>query len=211
MIKGFIFDVDGTLLDSMNAWKDVGGVYLEKLGLTPEEELSEKLFSLSLFDSADYIIKTYGIENTRDGVIAEIVAIIRDKYFYNIPLKSGVREFLEVAGGENIPMVAATTSEKELIEGAFKRLNIRHFFKDIITCADVGVGKDRPDIYLRAADCLQLDKSCCLVFEDALYAAKTAVNAGFKVVGVYDEESKKHEKELRTVCSRYVYHLQELF
>lgn len=208
--KAVIFDADGTLLDSMGLWVGIGERYLNMLGIQPEEHLSEKLFCMSMEEAADYMKKQYGLTSSREEIVGQALEIIRQAYRREILLKAGVGEFLQRLQEENVPMVIATSSNHEVIEAACIRLGIRHYFQKIFTCSEVGAGKSKPDIYYEGAKFLGYLPGDIWVFEDALHAAKTAKNAGFHVVGVYDETSKKDWQELKKTADISVFDMTEL-
>ena len=108
-----------------------------------------------------------------------------------------------------VPMIVATSSDKEQIEAAFERLEIAGYFKEIWTCTDAGAGKDKPDIYFQCADKLGSTPEHTLVFEDALHAATTAKQAGFPVVGLYDRFSEEGQDELKELADLYAGDLVE--
>lgn len=186
MIRGAIFDVDGTLLDSMEIWEDVGARYLRRIGKEPEKGLSEILSPMTMAEGAEYVKTRYELPFPLDEIIQGVLDTVRDFYFYEAALKPGVKEFLARMKEKGIPMAAATASDREHIEAAFKRLGIDGYFERIFTCAEVGAGKRHPLIYEKAAEYLGAEPGEIFVFEDALYALVTAKRAGFRTVGVYD-------------------------
>lgn len=201
--KAAIFDVDGTLLDSMNVWKNAGEHYLNSLKIDVEPDLGDKLFTMSLEGAADYMKERYYLKESREMIVAQVVQMVEDEYFYKIPLKSGVEEFLKLLKSRRIPMAVATSSNRTVVEAAFKRLGISHYFGRIFTCSETGSGKDKPDIYNQAAEYLGYPPEKIWVFEDALHAAQTAKNAGFCVAGIYDSSCVDKEK-LKKLADIYI-------
>lgn len=204
MIKGAIFDVDGTLLDSMEIWENAGARYLRSIGKVPEENLNEILYPMTMEEGAEYVKEHYGLLGSLDEIIQGVLDAVRSFYFYEVRLKPGVREFLDKMKKQKVSMVAATASDREHIEAAFRRLGIDGYFERIFTCAEVGTGKRHPQIYEQAAAYLGVLPGEILVFEDALYAAETAKKAGFHTVGVYDRFSGTDTKELEKQADVYV-------
>lgn len=186
MIKGVIFDVDGTLLDSMPVWSNLGELYLRTLGIEAEKNLGEELSTMSLQQGADYLIQHYHLGKTRNKVLDGINQEVQDFYAQKVPLKAGVREFLEGFRKYKLPMVLVTTSDRGNVEAALRRLGILNYFDGMLTCTEMDTDKNRPDIYLAAS--LQLDTEPweTLVFEDAYHAVLTSKKAGFRTVAVYD-------------------------
>lgn len=202
-IEGIIFDLDGTLLDSMKIWDTIGNDYIESIGIKTDKDLSLTFKNMSMEQSADYYRNVYGVMKTNHEIISEINEMIREFYEKKADLKEGVRDFLEICRPLGISMCIATATSKELAEAALKRLEISHFFKDIVTCEEVGKGKDEPDIYERALELLNKDKEKVLVFEDALNGVKTAKQAGFFVVGVFDSHELE-QIELEKTADKYI-------
>ena len=155
MIKGAIFDVDGTLLNSMPVWENLGELYLKSVGVEAEPGLGEELSAMSLPQGADYLIQHYHLGKTRNKVLDGINQQVRDFYAQKVPLKPGVRDFLEGLREYRIPMVIVTSSDRGNVEAALKRLGVMNFFDGMLTCTEMGTDKNRPDIYLAAS--LQLD------------------------------------------------------
>lgn len=203
MIKGAIFDVDGTLLDSMEIWEEVGVRYLKKQGMEPQPGLSKLLFPMTVEEAACYMKETYHLRQSTDQIIEGILDTVRDFYYYEAPLKPGVQEFLEKMKQSEIPMVIATSSEKDHIEAAFQRLGIAHYFGRIFTCSEVGVGKSQPLVYQKAAEYLGTKPGETCVFEDVLHAIQTAKKAGFYTVAVYDRFSGEDQEEIKKTADLY--------
>lgn len=189
-MKGVIFDVDGVLLDSMEVWEHLGELYLKELGITPEEHLSETLAVLSMEEGAEYLVQHYGLPSAPAQVVEEVVLLIRDAYEKWIPARKGVEEFLEGFSRKQIPLVIATSGNRENAVLALKRLGLVEYFSEIFTCTGVGKGKNQPDIYLAAADFLHAEPEEIWVFEDALHALITAGKAGFHTVGVWEKTQR---------------------
>lgn len=190
MIKGAIFDVDGTLLDSMRIWTDAGSRYIESLHLVPEENLGEILFRMSLEEGGSYLKEEYRLEQTEREIIDGVLKIVQDFYFFQVQAKPQMPELLENLEKQHIPMVIATSSDRNCVEKALARVGLLHYFSRIFTCTEVGAGKKEPAIYLRAAEHLGTKPEETLVYEDAVHALLTAKHAGFRTVGVYDRCSE---------------------
>lgn len=204
MIKGAIFDVDGTLLDSMSIWQDVGARYVRSRNVEPEENLAEILFPMTVEEGAIYVKQQYSLEESVEQIVQGVLDTVRDFYYYEAPLKAGAWEFLEALAAEEIPMVVATSSERDQIEQAFGRLNILQYFQKIFTCTEVGAGKSQPFIYQQAGEVLGAAPEEIFVFEDVLHAIKTAKAAGFRTVGLYDSSSEDHQEEIRETADIYL-------
>ena len=191
MIKGVIFDVDGVLLNSMPVWENLGELYLQHLGIEAEKDLGTKLYTMSLEQSAEYLTETYHLDLAPEQVIAGVNREVKDFYAGRVPLKEGVRQYLNEYHEKGVPMVIATTGDRQNAQAALKRLNVLRFFQGIFTCSEIGSSKNEPDIYYAAALQLDTDPGQTLVFEDAYHAICTAKKAGFKTVGVYDRANDR--------------------
>ena len=189
MIKGAIFDLDGTLLDSMFIWDTIGEVYLRSLDIEPREILSETFKTFTLEESAEYYRTHYGLTLSVAEIVDGVNRMIENLYKSTVPLKKGVAEFLARLSKAGVRMCIATVTDKYLVEAALTRLKVRQYFGEIITTAEVGCGKNDPKIYRTALAYLGTEKHETLVFEDVLHALMTAKNDGFPVAAVYD----KHE------------------
>ncbi|MCQ4636872.1 HAD family phosphatase [Anaerovorax odorimutans] len=202
--KGAIFDMDGTLTDSMYIWDTTGITYLRQQGKEPEPGLRDRLRPLSLVQAAELFQKEYGIGQTVDEILEAFNDIVEEEYRTNVKLKPGAEEVLKLLKEHGIAMTVASSSPREIVVMVLERLGIAAYFSHIVTCGDVGRGKDQPDVYDRAAELMGTQRAETLVFEDALHAVKTAAAAGYYVVGVYDESEGVNEDQIEVLCSRYV-------
>ncbi len=204
MIRGAIFDVDGTILDSMPAWFDIGKRYIISLGIEPDPDLSDRLFHMALNDGADFINEHYHLNKTRKEIIHGITDLVMDFYENEAPFKEGVKELLDALKAHNIPMSIATAGDMSYLGAALKRLGIDDYFEHIYTCTDLNTNKSSPYIFQRAAEDMGLSPQDVYVFEDALKAVRTAKAAGFKVVGIYDFWSAEAQYDIKSLCDIYI-------
>lgn len=204
MIRGVIFDVDGVLLNSMPVWENLGEIYLEHLGIEAEKGLGETLFAMSLEEGADYLIENYGLKQTPGEIIAGLNREVQDFYGRKVPLKEGVRGYLQEFRDRKIPMAIATSGDRANAETALKRLKVLSYFRAVFTCTEIGSSKSQPDIYYAAALQLDTDPSDTWVFEDALHAIRTAKKAGFRTAGVYDRASGRDLAQIRDTADIYL-------
>lgn len=204
MIRGVIFDVDGVLLNSMPVWENLGEIYLERLGIEAEKGLGETLFAMSLEEGADYLIENYGLKQTPGEIIAGLNREVQDFYGRKVPLKEGVRGYLQEFRDRKIPMAIATSGDRANAEAALKRLKVLSYFRAVFTCTEIGSSKSQPDIYYAAALQLDTDPSDTWVFEDALHAIRTAKKAGFRTAGVYDRASGRDLAQIRDTADIYL-------
>ncbi|MFV0517918.1 MAG: HAD family hydrolase [Aminipila sp.] len=196
-ITGAIFDLDGTLLDSMAIWETIAVDYLRLRGIEPTENLNETFKAMSLQQSAQYYQRHYNIVDSTDKIIEDINKMIESFYINEVQPKRGVKCFLENLKNRNTKMIVATAIDKHIAKAALTRCNLLDYFEDILTCREIGCGKDKPDIYIEGLSRLKTKKESTWVFEDSIHALNTAKLAGFPVVGVYD----KSEIDSKSVCS----------
>lgn len=196
MLKGAIFDADGTLLDSMPVWQDLGQRYLAKYGITAEQGLSDILYAMSMEESSRYLKETYGLPDTVQRITGEILALIRSFYIDEVTLKEGAADYLRYLHERNIPMIVATSNDKALLHSAFVRLQIDGYFQDILTCVEENTGKREPTIYLRAAQKIGTPAGETAVFEDVLHGIQAARQAGFVTVAVADASNCMEREQL---------------
>ena len=204
MIKGAIFDLDGTLLDSMFIWDTIGEEYLRSLGKEPHEDLKETFMTLTLEEAAEYYREHYGVTLSVKEIVDGVNAMVEQTYRTKVTLKPGIAEYLAWLKENGVRMCVATVTDRYLVEETLERLGVRHYFSEIFTCAEVGFGKDKPIIYQKALEDLGTEKSDTYVFEDLPFALNTAKTDGFPTVGVYDRH-EAHQDELKELADYYIF------
>ncbi|NLV87425.1 MAG: HAD family phosphatase [Clostridiales bacterium] len=204
MIHGAIFDMDGTLTDSMHLWQDIGARYLLSLGLTPPENLNNTIGVMTMEEVSNLFTESYGIKKTPQEIRNEINLLLEPLYEKDVLPKSGVIELLELLKGRGVKMCVATATDRHLAEIALETTGLIGYFSEIFTCTMVGDGKEKPTIYEKSLEHLGTEKSDTLVFEDALYAVETAKSAGFVTVGVYDKFSKWAQERIQDISDIYL-------
>lgn len=194
--KYCIFDMDGTLVDSMGFWRELGRDYLASKGITGPEaaEVLKKIKPLTMGEAACLFRESFALAEPPQVIVDEMNEVMKRHYLYDVPLKPGVREYLERRRAEGCRMCVATATDETLARLCFQRLEIDHFFEFILSCENLNVRKTQPDIYLLAAQKLGSCPEETAVFEDAMYAARTAKRAGFYTVAVWDTV-QKHDWE----------------
>ena len=204
MIKGAIFDFDGTLLDSMFIWDTIGEEYLRSLGKEPHEDLKENFMTLTLEEAAVYYREHYGVTLSVKEIVDGVNTMVEQTYRTKVTLKPGIAEYLAWLKENGVRMCVATVTDRYLVEETLERLGVRHYFSEIFTCAEVGFGKDKPIIYQKALEHLGTEKSDTYVFEDLPFALNTAKTDGFPTVGVYDRH-EVHQDELKGLADYYIF------
>lgn len=178
-----IFDVDGTILDSMEVWNTLASQYVQSLGMVPEKNLDEIVSDMSLEQSATYLKNHYKINKQEERIISEVLNFISDFYEYEVNLMPGFKEFISHYDSIN---VIGTSCDEELVKIALNRLAVLNYFEDIITCSKVNKSKNNPDFYLACAQVLKQRPEDIVVFEDTDYCIDVARKVGFKVIKIKD-------------------------
>ena len=203
MIKGAIFDLDGTIIDSMFIWDTIGEEYLRSLGMVPKENLAEVFKTFTLTQAAEYYRNHYGIKFSADEIVDDINNMVAEIYRTKVTLKTGVGDFLKRLQSAGVKMCIATITDRTIVEDTLKRLNVLEYFSEIFTCAEVGYNKETPEIYRQALNHLGTPKAETIVFEDALHAINTAKDDEFKVAAVYDSHEPRQEK-IKEISDYYI-------
>lgn len=210
-VEGVIFDMDGTLLDSMACWENVGANYLRSCGVEPPVGLRAIIKPMSLLQTARYFQQTYDLQADLEVIAAGINQQAEHMYFELVQPKPGALAILQSLRLQDVPMCVATATDAYLAEAVLKRCEFLQYFAHILTCTDVGAGKaESPAVYEAALQRLGTAKAATPVFEDAFHALSMAKQAGFPVVGVYDAANSGQQAAIRRLSDFYVRSLLEL-
>lgn len=207
--KAAIFDLDGTLLDSMGVWQDVDRIFLERRGIALPDDYAAAISPMGFPAAAEYTKTRFSLPEDEDAIMAEWHTLAVDAYAHHVTLKHGVMDYLMSLRRRGIPFAAATASQAVFYLPALRRLGIADWFSSVTEISEVSRGKGNPDIYLRAADKLGVSVGDCAVFEDIVPGIRGASAGGFYTVAVYDEHCSNPEL-LRAICDRYIYSFSEL-
>lgn len=209
-MKAAIFDLDGTLLDSMPVWQNVGSDYLLARGLTPPEGLQEKLKTMSFRISAEYFVNEFPLDTTVEDLMAYWMNSVAHHYHTSIELKPYVVDYLQQLQAKDIKMCVATATDRRLAEAALDRLGILGYFSFVLTVDEVGKSKQFPDIFLEAARRLGCQPQECVVFEDSLHALITLRETGFTSWGVHDASAENELDRVQELSDRFIWNFAEL-
>jgi len=197
-IRGGIFDMDGTLINSLIVWEDIwrgiGRIFLSDESFRPSYEVDKAVRTLALSDAMALVNRTYSLTENSEDVTLAVSDIIRDFYENKLEPKAGASEFLEYLSSNGVKLCIASASAPDLARVALRRCQLEKYFLGIVTCVDIGKGKEHPDVFLAAKDFLGTELEDTFVFEDSFVALESAKRAGFKTVGVYDRCNFDHDR-----------------
>lgn len=203
-IKAVIFDLDGTLVDSMWMWHAIDVEFLGEYGYECPEDLHRVIEGMSFSEGAVYFKERFHIPLSLEEIKAVWTQMAIDKYRYEVPLKTGVKEFLELIKKKNIKCGIATSNGRELVDAVIDSLGIKEYFQTVTTACEVKAGKPEPDIYLYVAGQLGVDPEDCLVFEDIPAGIQAGKRAGMKVCAVEDEFSRMLKEEKLALADYFI-------
>lgn len=209
-IKGAIFDMDGTLIDSMWVWDKIDVDFLKKRNIELPSDLRENIEHLSFDDTAEYFKKRFNLKDSADEIKNEWNNMAYYEYAHNVPLKPYAKEYLSMLKSHGIKIGLATSNSILLLETVLKKHNIYKFFDNITTTNETGKSKNFPDVYLLSAKKLNIVPCSCIVFEDILPAIIAAKAAGMKVVGVFDSYSEPHWSQIMRISDLSIKSYYEL-
>lgn len=205
MKKGYIFDLDGTLLDSMYVWDGIGTEYLLMKKKTPKESrcsLNERFNLLTLHEVACFLKERYDIAGSLEEMVKEITSLVRYKYHHELLLKSSVKETLQILHENGCKLCVVTATDHENAEAALKRNGVADYFTFILSTEDCKLNKRGAEIFHKAVKDLGLEKEQCVVVEDALHAIYGAKKADLCVYAMYDEHAKQDWEEIQQVADQ---------
>ena len=206
-IKGAIFDMDGTLVDSLMIWdvlwEGFGKKFKNISGFRPTQQDDKAVRTMILKDAMEHIHNTYNMGESGQQLLDTANAIMEDFYANTVLLKDGVAEFLEELHKRGVKMCIASATDINLIKIAMEHCDITKYFERIFSCAVIGKGKDEPDIFLKAMEYLGTEKEETCVFEDSAVAIETAVKIGMKTVAIYDKFNYGQEL-MQKIATEYV-------
>ena len=206
-----IFDMDGTIVDSMPFWDRLTEEYLETLDVTPEEhlDLKDAVAQMSMREAAELFQQAMDLDKTPEEIVLEMGDLMDKHYQEDIQLRPGVKEFLEGMRSERIPMCVLTLRPAPLAYACLERLGVADYFEFIVCSDDVGIGKERPEIFAQTAFEFGVYPMETIVFEDSHYAARAAKEAGCTVVGIYEPTHAEQWPKMKRICDITIHNWEE--
>ena len=182
-----IFDMDGTLVDSMGYWQCLEREFLIRKGVTDGlDDILERTKPLTLPEAAAFFSEYCKLDGTPEQLVDEVLSIMEEHYRTDVLLKPGVVAYLDKLKQQGVAMCVASATPPDLVRLCLERLGLEHYFSFLLSCVDVGAGKRQPDVFLEAARRLGAQPGETAVYEDSVYAVRTAHAAGFYVVAIHD-------------------------
>ncbi len=209
-IDAVLFDLDGTLVDSMWLWKDIDVEYLGRFGIALPDGLQADIEGMSFSETAVYMKERFQIPDSVEKIKADWNQMAWDKYTYEVPLKEGVREFIGYCRKNRIKLGIATSNSRELVENIIKVHGLTGDFECVVTGCEVKKGKPAPDVYLEAAARCSAAPSACLVFEDIVPGILAGKAAGMKVCAVEDVYSMEQKEDKQKLADYYIRNYHEI-
>ena len=208
-IKGAVFDMDGTLVDSLGVWeyvwREFGRKYRNNENFFPGEDIDKATRTKTLSERMNFVHEVLGMGESGEELVEVVDKIIDDFYETEVVIKDGVYGFLDYCKDNGIKMCIASASEMKLIRASLRNCGLYKYFTDddVLSCADIGAGKDKPDIYIAAMEMLGTSKENTCVFEDSPLAVNTADKLGLYTVGIYDKYNYGQE-EMQKTATEYI-------
>ena len=209
-VKAVIFDMDGTLVDSLRVWAESDIIFLNRYGYEYDPSVSEAMKTMHYISACEYLKEKFSIPMSVEDIGRSIMDIVKHKYVNEVPLKEGVYDFLLKLKADGVKICVATSNDKTLAEAALKSLGIYDMLEFIITSDEVGCGKESPVIFEKCAEKMGTKPSETAVFEDSVHAAESAYGAGFYTVGVYEENFRNEFEKLRSCTHKMIKSFKEV-
>ena len=210
MFKAYIFDLDGTILDSMHVWLQIDIDFLNKRGFEVPAAYVENVSAMHFPEAAAYTKEAFNLPDSIESIMQEWNDMAIHEYSNTVHMKPGVKKYLMDLRIRGIKLAVATSSVPELYKPALSNHEVLDWFDVICISEEVGYGKSRPDIFALTAKKLGVLPQECVVFEDIIEAVKSAKSIGMTVCGVYDESSAKDWEEIKKIADFSIENFEEL-
>ena len=208
--KAAIFDLDGTILDSMWVWKRVDEEFLGTRDIEIPADYVKAISALNLRTAAEYTKERFSLPEQVEDIMDEWFQMAEREYAEDVCLKSNAREYLAYLKAKGMKLAVATSSHEGLFLPCLENNEVFEFFDTIVTTMEVERGKEFPDVYLEAARRMEVKPSECMVFEDILKGVQAAKEGGFYVVALAEEHSKEDEEAIRESADQYIKEFEEM-
>jgi len=205
-----IFDMDGTLIDSMPMWRKLGFHILLSRGIEPRPEFAEDFKSLTLHEAALYCKEHYGLQESEEEILSDCWGEVEHFYRQEAAPLPGLVEYLKKLKAQGVKTYVATATDRDKTEIALEATGLAAYFDGILTCPEVGIGKSSPKIFEEALALSGCAKEDAVIFEDSLYAIRTAKAAGFRVIGVHDPRIVEDQAKVQALVDQYIHTYEEL-
>ena len=209
-IKAVLFDMDGTLIDSMWMWKAIDIEFLGARGIPLPEDLQKRIEGMCFSETAVFFKKEFNLLESLDEIKSIWNSMAEEKYRNEVPLKEGALDFIKKMKSMGMKLAIGTSNSIELAMCSLEALDIADYFDAVVTGCDVGKGKPAPDVYLECARRCGVNPSECIVFEDIPVGIEAAHNAGMKVCAVHDEYSSDVDDIKRNKADYYIINYKEI-
>lgn len=209
-IQAVIFDIDGTLVDSMGLWHEIDIEYFKMKGLPVPPNVQKDVEGMSFRETALYFQKNFEPGKSVEDIEADWVRMAHDKYLSEVQAKPGAAEYISFLKEKGMKLGVATSNERTLAYAALTPHGFAEKIDSVWTSGEVNKGKPAPDVYLKVAEELGVSPQHCLVFEDTPNGMRAGKAAGMTVIGVKDDISGKHIDEIMSICDEYIHDFHEM-
>ena len=206
-----VFDMDGTIMDSLGIWERIDHDFLEvRRGITVPGSYMHEIAAMSFAEIADYTIKRFNLPDTPEALMQEWTDMAAYEYAHNVPLKPYAKEYMELLKKHGKKIVLCTSSPEYFFKAALKNNEVYDFFDGFANTCEAGAGKDNPKVYLLAAEKAGVSPERCMVFEDVITGIETAKSVNMQTCGVYEARNIRKQDELKKICDHYITSFSEL-